>query len=192
MERAPETTSKGSDPVKVFAVLAVILVVVGVVFWLTRPDSAALPGPLEAQPLPETDFSLTDAEAIARFKELDELRLQALRTRDATLLRLVFAPHGPAQERVQQSISELKSNAVLFRSKYETSKVEVVRNSPTRIKILQTVLVEPRFVDEAGNDVTGNRFVERQKSEWVLLLVEDEWLIHRGTIVRATQLSFLQ
>ena len=175
--RARESESKGADPVRVFMILTAILVAIGVVFWLTRSDPLSDTQANATSPNESPDFSLTNEEAIARFKELDEIRLQALRDRDASLLPLAFTRDGQAITRLQKSISQLRDDQVLFRSKYKTESIQVIMNSSGTIEVAQVVVVTPHFKSEKGEDVTGKRFSERQVSEWVLQRRGDQWLI---------------
>lgn len=188
MERAPETTSKGSDPVKVFAVLAVILVAVGVVFWLTRPDSAALPGPLEAQPLPETDFSLTDAEAIARFQELDRMRQRAYLERDSSLALSIYSDDSPALERVLKDLATLRKDGVLSRSTFRTKRLSLISNTSERVALRQVVIVSPRFVTESGSRVPGSDVSQRLTIAWTLDFENSEWVLHDSVITASKEL----
>ena len=184
MQRARDPEGKGADPVRVFLILAAVLVAVGAAIWLTRPDNSSTEASTPAADTPP-DFSLTDEEAIARFKELDELRLRALRERDLSLLSLAFTSDGPAYKRLKESIKQLRNDDVFFRSEYRTTEIQIGSNSPDRIEVIQQVIVSPRFVSESGNDVTDKEFVERQESRWILRPEEAVWLIAEGTIVDA-------
>ena len=64
------------SPTKAFAVLLALAAAAGAFLFFTTPDD---PSPTTPTTIPEsTNFALTNEEAIARFKELDALRLRRL------------------------------------------------------------------------------------------------------------------
>src|SRR5919106_5224254 len=78
--KTDDKPSGGLSPVKAFFALLALLVAIGGLFLLTRPTDE--PGPGSA---PKSDnFALTDAEAIEKFKELEELKISAYREADAS------------------------------------------------------------------------------------------------------------
>ncbi|MGH2746498.1 MAG: hypothetical protein ACRDKB_01055 [Actinomycetota bacterium] len=145
------------------------------------------PGP-STNARPAEGFALTDAEAIAKFEELNELRLRALRERDPSLLSLAFTPDSPAGQRVAASIRRLTRDSVLVRTSEETEEVSLSSNDPSEILLLQTVVVTPRFIDEQGKDVTQDPAVERWTVEWTLHRLSDRWLIHDAEIIESEPL----
>lgn len=179
--RAPEPESRGADPVRVFVILAAFLVAIGAFFWLTRsgpsPDSEATPTSATGSP----DFSLTDAEAIARFKELDALRIDLLRNRDQSLLSEVFVSGSPAEKRLVRTLSLLRDERTFFRSRSKTMSLSIAANSGNVIEVTQVVLVYPRFVNEKGQDVTAGRN-ERQTVDWEMRLFRDRWFLYDGLL----------
>ena len=179
--RARETESKGADPVRVFLILAAILVAIGAVFWLTRSDPIADTPANATSPNESPDFSLTNEEAIARFKELDRLRVRLLRHRDSSLLREIFVPGSPAETRLVKSLSVLRDEQTLYRSESTNESVRVTENTPERLKVEQVVTVRPKFVSESGEDVTAGRD-ERQTIVWELQPFDAEWLLFDGLL----------
>src|SRR5918997_4649035 len=98
-------------PLRAFLGLIALLVVVGAVVLFTREDPAPAPIPTpRASQSP--DFSLTDEEAIARFKELHALSLKAGRTRDLSLVDQVFSRSGPTYQRAVRAIERLLRDEV--------------------------------------------------------------------------------
>ena len=184
MQRAEESESRagGLTPLNAFLVGLGLLVAIAAVVLLSRPDKAPVPSP---DPNPEPAFALKDAEAIARFEELDALRIRALRNRDVTLLPEVFTEGSEAARGVSKSITRLVRNDVFFRTRYVTEELRVVQNSSTEIVLRQTSVVTPKFVDADGNEVTVAGRTQRQTTEWTLRLVGDNWLIAKGSIVAA-------
>jgi hypothetical protein len=145
--------------------------------------------PSTAETATEPDYSLTNAEAIARFKELDDLRLASLRSRDQSLLETVFTPQSPAGQRVRKSIRRLEQQSVLYRTRHLDSELFVRQNDVHRITVEQRVTISPKFVDESGRDVTGKEFLERQTIRWTLRLLDGVWLIQDALIVDAQRLN---
>jgi hypothetical protein len=183
--KSDDKPSGGLSPVKAFFALLALLVAIGGLFLLTRPTDESNPGPA-----PRSDnFALTDAEAIERFKELDALRIRALRSRDASLISQVFTPNSPVAEDVMDSIQTLNRQNVLFRTTYKDSSLHVVTNTANEIHVLQRAVVNPRFVDENGIDVTRNDSTQLQTTDWTLRRMSDVWLIHDGLITKVRDLK---
>ncbi|MGH2806211.1 MAG: hypothetical protein ACRDKT_02950 [Actinomycetota bacterium] len=162
-----------------------VLVAIAAVVLLTRPDPAPIPDGSTNDP---PDFSLTDTEAIERFRELDTLKLRAYRTRDVTLVASVFSSDSELAKVARREIRNLTRSDVIPRTRFVTRRVEVLDNSDDAIRLLQVVEVYPRFVDEAGNDVTASGRDELQRVEVVLHRDSDEWLLFDALIVSADPL----
>jgi hypothetical protein len=175
----------GLSPAKAFFALLALLVAIGGLFLLTRPKEEPGPGPA-----PRSDnFALTDAEAIERFKELDELQIRALRERDETLLGKIYTPDSPLVASVVKSIRTLKRESVFDRTRDETQSLSVIENSQDEIRLRQEVVVTPKFVDEAGRDVTIDSRTELQTVEVLLHRNFDRWLIHDAVITQVEKTS---
>lgn len=171
------------SPGKAFFLLLIPVVVAGLLalFFVGRDEA---PGPTTSSRTAE-GFALTDAEAIAKFEELNELRLRALRERDPSLLSLAFTPDSPIADNVAKSIRQLTRSGIIRRTAEETQSVVVISSDSAEIQIREIVVIDPLFVDESGKDVTGERFRERQTVEWTLRLVGDRWLLHDGLVIGA-------
>lgn len=166
-------------PLRVFFVLMAVVVAVGAVVLVTREDSPPPPPPTQS---PSPNFALTDAEAIARFKELRELRDQLYRERDLSLLSEIYAPDSPIVKIVTKEIKQLLRDNVLHRSRYETHRVSVSENFPGHIVVTEVVTRYPRFVSEDGEDVTRNDAELLQKATWSLVEMDGRWLVDRSVI----------
>ena len=170
-------------PVKAFIVLVGVVGAIVAVALLTRQtDATSAPAPTTSIASP--DYSLTNAEALARFKELDQLRLEALRTRNEGALAVVVVPASPASRRLSKSITTLRKANVLDRTREVTTSVSVVTNSSSAIRLRQEVTIHSKFVDESGKNVTSGRPTERQVIDWELRRVGSTWLIADGTVKR--------
>jgi len=181
MERAPETTSKSMSMTKAFAIVGGLLVAIGVAWALTKPDAPAEPATSLNSP---PDFSLTDEEAIARFKELETLKIELYRTRDPSLISTVFADDSPSVPVVRRDLRELANAEVTFRSRYRTLRARVRSTNADEIRVEQQVLVEPRLIAKSGRDVTGSGR-QAQTVLWVLRRETDTWLVYKTVVLAA-------
>jgi hypothetical protein len=177
-------TARGGPlpPLLVFVALMSVLVAVGAVVLVTRNDPPPPPRPTTT---PSPDFSLTDAEAIARFKELRALRDQMYRDRDLSLLSELYAPASPLIALVTTEIRRLLHDDVLYRSRYRTQRIAVTENMPTRITLLEVVHRHPRFVSEAGTNVTKSASELLQRAKWILVEIRGRWLVQQSKIVKS-------
>lgn len=169
-------------------ILAAILVVIGGFFWLTRSDSTperVAPTPANEPP----DFSLTDAEAIARAEQLELLVLQAYRQRDIALLGQIYAADSELLRKTERELAYLKRRNITANPHYKLLEMSVVENSPSQIVIKERSEFDARFIDEEGNDVTGSGKRELQKTLLTLHRELDQWLIFDSVIVKAEPLN---
>jgi hypothetical protein len=148
----------GLSPAQAFFALMALLVAIGGLFLLTRPNEE--PGPGSA---PKSDnFALTNAEAIERFKDLNALAIQATRRRDVTLLNQTFTGDGPMRKRALTVIQSLREDNVFEKSRIEVVGVSVVDNQRALIRLRVIDRLYPCFVTEAGRDVSeSHRPIER-------------------------------
>jgi hypothetical protein len=169
-----------------FIVLAGVLVAISAVVLLTRPDPAPIPSPTTDAP---PDFSLTDAEAIDRFEELDRLRLQAFETTDASLISSIFAPDSPLRATVVREIRQLSRGDVSLRVSQSIKRISVLANDSDEIKLHQVMVWDVRFFDGTGEDITEGGGRELQEIDWIMRLVRDRWLIYDAVVVEARPLD---
>jgi hypothetical protein len=170
----------------VFVALLAVVGVVIVVALLTRTDQPTLPP--GAAPPAAPDYSLTNAEALARFKELDALRNRALEERDFSRLSEIFTPTSKAGERVRTSIRKLNRSGVHVSYRLETNQAKIIEAQPDVIRVEQRVVFDTSFADEAGNDMTIGGGLERQVIRWTLQRVGSVWLLDDGLIIKAKEL----
>jgi hypothetical protein len=190
MRRAGEPDQRGDagafPPLRVFLALMAVLVAIGGLVLLTREDDPPSPTPrTSASP----NFALTDAEAIARFKELHALSLRAGRTRDASLLDQVFSSTGPTYARAVRAIHRLRRDKVRDKTSVHFLNIEVARNSHEDIRIIEVSVVAPCFVTEAGRDVTKSPKLARQRTRWTLRQEDSVWLIFDSVLERSRALE---
>ena len=171
------------NPLKVFGVLAALLAAIAAFALSSRtPEPTSTPAQAST---PIVDPSLTDAEAIARFKELKELRDRAYRTRDLALIPRVFTSDSPAMSDVTAEIVQLKADNVLDRTVFRTLSVKVLHSDPDEIVLLQEVVVLPKVTSESGKDVTTGGRAEMRRVRWTLQPQDDEWFVFRTLVVDA-------
>jgi hypothetical protein len=170
------------SPVAVFVGLMVVLIAVGAAVLLTREST---PPPPKPAPVQEPNFALTDAEAIARFNELRDLRDQLYGERDLSLVSEIYAADSPLRATVASEINQLLSDHVLDRSTYRSLDVSVVSNTPQQIVMAETVLLSPKFVTESGRDVTTDHSQLRQRAVWTLVQLDGQWLVRSSKITKS-------
>jgi hypothetical protein len=125
---------------------------------------------------PDPDFSLTDEQAIARFKELSELRLRAYESADISLVP-EFAGTGPFRTKVVAEIRRLKRDNVTASLELADEQLELLMNSRDQIKIQQTAELNIRFFNPKGVDVTSKGRSQHVVIDWTLEPSERGWLI---------------
>ena len=169
------------SPAVAFAVLVVVLATALIGFALLEKDDEdgrPAPSPAGTVPTDEEDLSLTDAEAIARFKELDRLRIEALEQRDLALIGKLYTSDSPALQRGKKSIRQLRRTGVRVDERWELEQVTIDVNTTDEIKVVAVGVSAARFFDAGGNDVTKTSPRERHTVECVLRPEEQGWVIH--------------
>jgi hypothetical protein len=167
----------------VFVALLAVVGVVAAVALLTRTDQPTLPP--GAAPPAAPDYSLTNTEALARFKELKQLRDRAYHQRDTSLVENIYLGDSPRRSDAIRELRQLESDHVIDKTRFLTLDVTVVLNRPDEIQLRQKVIVRPKVTDEAGKDVTTGGRVERRTVDWTLRLEDGEWLVYDTVITAA-------
>ncbi len=173
-------------PLLVFAILLLVVAVVAAGIVLTRgggegADPAAAPTPTA----PPTDHQLTDTEAIALFDRLDRDRRRALEERRLDLVDLVFTPNSPAAARLKRTIAILKRDAAFADERVQVIDRRVLSARADQIRIQQVALLDVKFADAEGRDITKKGGLERQKVNWTMRLYQDNWRLHEGVVIAA-------
>jgi hypothetical protein len=184
----PPKEPRGLPPIAVFVAL---LIVVGAAatYALTRPEGldpgrALGPAPSTSPP----DNSLTDTEAIERFKELDASRVAAYSEADPSRASEIFTQTSTTGAVVQRELRKLRRQGVRSLTRFTTRSLNVIENRAGNIHLRQVVVVDPAFVDSSGEDVTGHASRERQTIKWVLTFERGRWLIEGAVVTRRTAL----
>jgi len=138
------------------------------------------PGPVDPG-ASDPDFSLTDEQAIARFEELNELRIRAYKTADISLVS-AFAGTGPFRAKVVAEIRRLKRDDITASLELGDEQLELLANSTDEIKIQQTADLNIRFFNSKGVDVTSKGRSQRVVIDWTLEPSTQGWLITTSTV----------
>jgi len=136
----------------------------------------------------EPDFSLTDEQAIARFEELNERRVQAYETTDLAMVSR-FAGPGPFKDQVVDELRRLRRDKVTAKPLFDTESLTVTSNTPSRIQFEQSVLFDLRFFDESGEDVTSEGDPERLVIDWTMQHFDEGWLLTESVAIKAGSLD---
>jgi hypothetical protein len=180
---APRLIS-GGRAIGAFIVLAAVLA--GILLFTRRDHQTTPPPTSHVQP---GTFSLTNSQAIAKFKQLDHLHLQAYQRRDDSLLAQVLTSDSPMQRSAYRDIARLRADGVLDKTTFRTRKLWTRSNTPKEIVLRQVVIQKPLFVTEAGKDVS--RLHERVIAtiDWTLRKDGIEWRIFDSSVIRAHRLG---
>jgi hypothetical protein len=178
-----ERPRTGLRPTTAFVLLLLLVAAVGAAIYLTRPTPAPTPSNTTKAAAP--DFSLTDAEAIVRLEKLDALRQQAYSDVDPSLLNSIYASGSEVLRIALSDLKTLTSDRVRDESSYSTRFIDVRRNTPSRIVIIQHVEVAPHFIRNSGQEVTSGPQTIRRTIRWVMELLDSEWLIADSVITKA-------
>jgi hypothetical protein len=170
----------GGRAIGAFLVLAAVLL--GIVLLTRNPDRTTPPTTNHQQ---SGTFALTDTQAIAKFKELNRLRIRAYKERDLSLVPLVFVPGSSTSNRVIREIRYLVRKSVVPKPNFRTLSLAVVSNHVGSIKIRQRAIVGSRFETESGQDVTAPAKRQKQTIDWELHLLGNQWRISSSVIVKA-------
>jgi hypothetical protein len=174
--------------------LLIFAVVTGLAFYVMfRAEEPVAPNAsqdIEAGPS-QGSSSLTNEEAMAKFKELHLLFLRAYRERDASLTKLFTAPDARrAFQRIDQQITTLRKDAVLDKTRFDRKSLNVVENSNDEIKLKEVVVLRRRYVDEeTGENLTIDDQPERQTIIWSMRRYGSDWMIYDRLITKARVLK---
>ncbi len=187
MQLAQDGSSAGEPPEraflspgKAFALLFGVILLLGAGIFLLRPDAPAEPTPTSDPPAPT--FELTNAEAIARFEQLDALREVAYRERDPSLVTQIYVSGSPVEKVVIGELRQLRRDDVRDETRTQRESISVVKNDEREIVIEEVVVLRPRFVNERGRDVTEDARPVEQVRVWTLREQAGTWLVYDAVI----------
>jgi hypothetical protein len=174
----------GGRALGAFLVLAAILT--GIVLF-TRSNQSATP-PVTEDGRSGT-FSLTNAEAITRFKQLDRLHSLAYERRDASLLAQVLTADSPMRDAAYRDIARLRRNRVLDKTKFHTRALQARLNTQREIVVRQVVIQRSLFLTEKGRDVSKLRAPILVTVDWTLHKEGSSWRIFNSSVLHARRLD---
>jgi hypothetical protein len=173
----------GSRAIGAFIVLAAMLL--GIVLLTRNPDQTTPPTTNHQQ---SGTFALTDSQAIAKFKDLNRLRIEAFRHRDASLIAQVLTSDSPLRVKALREIARLRADGVLDRTTFRIRNVRTRSNAPNQIVLREVEVERPRFVTETGKDVSRLHISVVATVDWTLRKDGLEWKIFDSSSVRAHRL----
>jgi hypothetical protein len=180
--QAEERAINRVGPIKAFVILLAVVGMVVAVAVLTRQREApSAPATTSGAP----DYSLTNAEALARFKELKQLRDKTYHQRDASLVTSLYSSDSPRRLDAIRELRQLRNDHVIDETRFVTLDVAVVSNSSKEIGLRQEVMVYPKVTSESGKDVTTGGHVEKRTVQWILRLEDGVWLVYDTVITAA-------
>ncbi|MDP9233941.1 MAG: hypothetical protein M3P01_05255 [Actinomycetota bacterium] len=173
----------GGRAIGAFLVLAGVLL--GIVLLTRNPDRTAPPTTNHQQ---SGTFALTDSQAIAKFKELNRLRIEAFRNRDASLIAQVLTSDSPLRPRALGEIARLRADGVLDKTAFRIRDVQARSNGPNQIVLREVEVETPRFVTETGKDVSRLHISVVATVDWTLRKDGLVWKIFDSSSVKAHRL----
>ena len=135
----------------------------------------------------DPDFSLTDEQAIARFKELEALQISAYENVDLSLVSDFAAP-GPFKDKVVQELRQLRRDDVFAVLSMKNQELKVTQNTQSQIAIEETVTLNIEFHDSEGEDASTDGRPQRLVVDWRMESFENGWLITESTAIDTIEL----
>lgn len=170
-------------------VVLLVLLAAGLAFVLTRTTrTEPTPGPRSTSSQLPRDAPLTDAQALATFRELDKLRQQAFEERDLDLVEEVFTAFSPSATTLKQTVRRLRNQGVFPDERLRVLQERILANSEREVRVEQVIVLDIVFNDAQGRDITEEGGKERQKVHWVMRYEDSRWQLHDGLVVAARPL----
>ena len=140
-------------------------------------DKATSRSAPDARPSSILPISVADA-----FVELDQRRSAAVASRNLAALPLIFTSNSPAMRRVRASIVKLKHDRVTAREVTERLDLDVIQESSTAARVRERAVVDLKFFDENGNEVTQRGGPTVQTTIWILRFEGGQWRLHDAIV----------
>lgn len=191
-ERSAPEPKTGLSPWRVFAVLMALVACLtawGLATKANDPEVTPLPAP-NTSTASEPDYSLTNAEAIERFGELNQLRIEAYKTRSLSSVDLYVIPESELATLNRDEIKQLRKDRVFFHPLSETQELVVVSNTENEIVLRQVSIEQAKFLSETGKDIseTDDRFKETTIWTLRLDLGSDEWKFFKANLTKSKRI----
>jgi len=160
--------------VVVFLLLS--LLVVGALLIGKLADKGAEPAKVGSS------LFLSDDAAVSVYREVDDLRQQALERRDFSIVARFLTPSSPMRDRLKTTIRSLKRNGILVDERWDVDSIQVTESASTRIELRVEGTHSPTFTDVKGRPVEAEDEIKQQQVRCVLRLVASEWLLDDCTV----------
>jgi len=190
LDPPPAPTNRVLPPLGTFVGLMALLVVA---LFLARSaadppplaeplgSSAAQPEPAVRNDAPRTAPSLSRAQAVARYRALDALRLRAYRERDVSLFSAYLTPGSGLHEVGRKEIGRLRADEVVMRPRARTRRISI-RSLHRRVIVVRHVSVQdPRFYS-SGRDITIDPQANLVTTDWMLRPTNGVWKIFNSRV----------
>ena len=190
LDPPPAPTSRALPPLGTFVGLLALLVMA---LFLARsaadtPPIAEPIGKPAARPEPaiqtvtsEPAPSLTRAQAVARYRALDVLRLRAYRKRDVSLFTAYLTPDSGLHEVGRKEIARMRADGVVMRARARTRRISIRRLGPLQIVVRHTSVQAPRFYS-SGKNITIDPQANLVTVDWVLRPSAGTWKIFNSRV----------
>ena len=199
--RGTDTPKPALSPLQAFILVGAIALAAGI-FLVTRtegppaearsnaaappatnaltPVTPTTPASTKASAKPQpTAMPLTPQRAIATFGRLRRLLDSAYARRDLGDIDEFAAPGSPIFAHATTQIRFLKRRSLLDRTLTKVTDLEVRAITPNQIKLVERVVIKPRYVDEAtGLETDLDLTAERAILVWTLVRVDSGWHIY--------------
>lgn len=182
------------SPVRAFLLLLALLVLAGLVLWVTtRPDRAEPIRMERPEATGETRSSQTQAESRPNerptkaeakkiFRELQGLVRKATKKRDVSILSEALAPRGTSFKPASEAIRRLLKDNVMDETTFRSIRLQVLKTRAKGIEVKEKRRLTPCFVTEQGVDVTQGPPAVKQVTLWLLHRFGQEWLIESAAV----------
>jgi hypothetical protein len=165
---------------RAFLVVAILGVVAGLILILSAGNDTPAP---ELNPSPEPEQVLSEAEAVARARELSQASWDAIGDRDLDALSSIYTSDGPAMTRIRSNIERLLKDDVIDRATRDQVELEFVSSTEHEVRVRESRRLFSCFVTEEGEDVTSGDGVIEQVGLMILHKQGSEWLIHDARLL---------
>ncbi|MDQ3661617.1 MAG: hypothetical protein M3454_11250 [Actinomycetota bacterium] len=150
-------------------------------------DVAAQPKPAIQSNVSEPAPSLTRAQAVARYRALDALRLRAYRERDVSLFTSYLTADSGLHGVGRKEIARMRADGVVMRPRARTRRITVRHRGPRQIVVRHTSVQAPRFYS-SGKDITIDPETRLVTVDWFLRPSNGTWKIFNSRVTKVKPL----
>ena len=125
------------------------------------------------------------ASVTEAFIDLDARRAEAIANRDLGALSGIYAANSPALRRVRASILKLRRDGVRVNEEVIRLDVGVVEETPEQARVREKAILNLRFFDEDGREVTEDGRPQVQTTIWILRFEGGQWLLYDAVVKKS-------